>query len=73
MTKVTDLILSHFIAGGQQVQFNMVTKEDLLKAKENPSEYGNILVRVVGYSAPFNSLGPELQDEIIARTEYSMI
>jgi len=73
VTKVADLILTHFTAGGQQVQFNMVTKEDLLKAKENPSEYGNIFVRVVGYSAPFNSLGPELQDEIIARTEYSIV
>jgi len=39
----------------------------LIKAKENPDQYRNLVVRVCGYSAPFISLSEELQDEIIQR------
>jgi pyruvate-formate lyase len=33
-------------------------------------DYSDILVRVTGYSDYFNELGPELQEEIIRRTEH---
>jgi autonomous glycyl radical cofactor GrcA len=44
--------------------------EILLQAQEHPERYGNLMVRVAGYSAPFTSLWGDLQDEIIARTEH---
>lgn len=55
------------------IQFNVVRKEDLLSAKENPEQYRNLTVRVAGYTAYFVELAGELQDEIIARTSYNDI
>ncbi len=55
------------------VQFNVVRKEDLIKAKQNPEAYKSLTVRVAGYTAYFTELANDLQDEIIARTSYGEI
>ncbi|ABO51254.1 Formate C-acetyltransferase [Desulforamulus reducens MI-1] len=55
------------------LQFNIVNKETLLKAKKDPDKYRGLIVRVAGYSAYFCDLSPDLQDDIIARTEHSTI
>jgi len=44
----------------------------LLDAKVHPERYKDLVVRVAGYSAYFVHLSPEIQDEIIARTEQSL-
>jgi len=54
---------------GWHVQFNIVDRETLLKAQQNPEEYHDLIVRVAGYSAFFTNLSPETQNDIIARTE----
>ena len=43
--------------------------EELKRAKAEPEKYGNLIVRVGGFSAYFNTLEPGLQDNIIKRTE----
>ena len=53
-----------------ELQCNVVDRETLLKAKANPAAYPNLIVRVSGFSAYFVTLSPEVQDEIIARTEW---
>jgi formate C-acetyltransferase len=55
------------------VQFNVLRKEDLLAARENPQLYSGLAVRVAGYTAYFTELAGDLQDEIIARTSYTDI
>lgn len=55
------------------VQFNVINKETLLAAKREPDKYRSLLVRVAGYSAYFVDLSPDLQDDIIARTEHETI
>ena len=70
VAKIATLIEGHFRDGGQQCQFNLVDREMLLEARRCPESYGDLMVRVTGYSAPFTSLWPDLQDEIIARTEH---
>ena len=55
------------------VQFNVLNQETLLKARANPEEYRNLLVRIAGYSAYFTELTKDLQDDIIARTNHSII
>jgi formate C-acetyltransferase len=55
---------------GHHVQFNVVTAEILRDAKLHPEKYRDLIVRVAGYSDYFNDLTPELQDEIIRRTEH---
>ncbi len=55
------------------IQFNVLRREDLLEAKKNPEKYRGLTVRVAGYTAYFTELDGKLQDEIIARTEYSAV
>ena len=55
------------------VQIGIYNKEVLLKAKEHPEDYKNLIVRVAGYSAYFVELSPSMQGEIIARTEHEMV
>ena len=52
-------------------QFNIITKEQLIAAQKNPEKYKQLLIRVAGYSAYFVDLGPNLQRDIIERTELS--
>ncbi|MGI6228003.1 MAG: glycine radical domain-containing protein, partial [Peptococcales bacterium] len=55
------------------LQFNVINRETLLKAQKDPESYRNLLVRVAGYSAYFCDLSPDLQNDIIERTEHSTI
>jgi pyruvate-formate lyase len=55
--------------GGMQMQLNVLSRDQLLEAQQNPNKYRNLCVRVVGYSAYFVQMGKKAQDELIARTE----
>jgi pyruvate formate-lyase/glycerol dehydratase family glycyl radical enzyme len=66
---VLKLIRSYFKMDGHHIQFNVVDAETLRKAKAEPEEYRDLIVRVAGYSDYFVNLGDDLQDEIIRRTE----
>ncbi|MDO8473482.1 MAG: pyruvate formate lyase family protein, partial [Dehalococcoidia bacterium] len=68
--KVADLIESFFKAGGTYIQFNILDAAALKDARLHPEKYRDLVVRVGGYSAYFVNLSPEVQDEIIRRTEY---
>jgi len=70
LTKLVHLIRSYFKLDGHHIQFNVVTAETLRKAQKEPDKYGSLIVRVAGYSDYFVDLGPELQEEIIRRTEH---
>ncbi len=56
--------------GVGQLQWNVTTAERLERAQEDPERYGNIAVRVAGYSQMFRLIDRELQDHIIARTKH---
>ncbi|MFH0756154.1 MAG: trans-4-hydroxy-L-proline dehydratase [Bacteroidota bacterium] len=68
--KVVQLIRSYFRMNGHHIQFNVVSADTLRDARLHPEKYQDLIVRVAGYSDYFNDLGPELQDEIIRRTEH---
>jgi formate C-acetyltransferase len=52
------------------LQFNIVNRDTLIAAQKEPEKYRDLLVRVAGYSAYFVDLTPQLQNEIIQRTEH---
>ncbi|MEA4965964.1 MAG: glycyl radical protein [Oscillospiraceae bacterium] len=54
---------------GFHVQYNVVSRETLLDAQVHPENHRDLIVRVAGYSAFFNVLSRQTQDDIIARTE----
>jgi formate C-acetyltransferase len=53
------------------LQFNIINRATLQAAQREPEKYQGLLVRVAGYSAYFVDLSPDLQNDIIARTEHS--
>jgi pyruvate-formate lyase len=58
--------------GGQHIQFNIADTKELLDAKVNPEKHKDLIVRGEGgFSACFAQLTPEVQDDIILRTEHS--
>ncbi|MEN6440095.1 MAG: pyruvate formate lyase family protein [Syntrophobacter sp.] len=56
--------------GGMEIQFNIVTHDTLVEAALHPERHPELLVRVSGYTAYFKDLNPQMQKEIIDRTEY---
>jgi pyruvate formate-lyase/glycerol dehydratase family glycyl radical enzyme len=69
--KFISMVDAYFAMGGFHVQFNVVSREILEDAKVNPLQHRDLIVRVAGYSAYFIELDPFVQDEVIARTEFS--
>ncbi len=62
------LAKAYFAGGGQQYTVTVVSQEDLIEAREHPENYGNLIVRVGGYSDYFVNLSDELQKNVIERT-----
>jgi len=58
---------------GYHVQYNIVSKETLIDAQKHPEKHKDLNVRVAGYSAFFNVLSKKTQDDIIGRTEQSLM
>ena len=71
--KLGALIHAYLDNGGKQIQFNVVDTETLQKAKEDPDQYRDLVVRVAGYSTYFTLLSDGVQDEIIKRTTHEMM
>ena len=69
LNRLINLIDYYFSLGGMQVQFNVVSRETLLRAQKDPAKYQNLIVRVAGYSAYFVNLETQVQQDIIDRTE----
>lgn len=68
--RLAQLIRAAFAMGIGQLQWNVVNEERLRQAQEDPEHYGNLSVRVAGYSQMFRLLSPELQEHVIARTKH---
>ncbi|MFQ6078818.1 MAG: pyruvate formate lyase family protein, partial [Thermodesulfobacteriota bacterium] len=56
--------------GGMEIQFIIADHNTLAEAVVHPENYPGLLVRVSGYTAYFKDLNPQMQKEIIDRTEY---
>jgi pyruvate-formate lyase len=70
--KFSQAIEAYFRTGGLHIQFNIMSYEMLIDAKEHPERYPELLVRVSGYSAYFKDLNDAMKDEIITRTAYDL-
>ncbi len=57
---------------GYHVQYNVVDKATLIDAQLHPEKHKDLIVRVAGYSAFFNVLSKQTQDDIIGRTEQTL-
>ncbi|MBR2473499.1 MAG: hypothetical protein IKB51_00515 [Clostridia bacterium] len=66
------LIKTYIERGGFEIQINVTDKEILEKARENPEQYRDLVVRIGGYSDYFTRLSPQMQAEVILRTEHTI-
>lgn len=66
--KVEILFSTYFKNGGPQLMVNVVGRDELEAAYNNPEAYKNLIVRVGGFSARFVNLEDDVQQEIMART-----
>ena len=71
--KLASMIEAYFAIGGRHVQFNVVDTATLRDAQVHPEDYSDLVVRVSGYCAYFTDLGRSIQDDIIARTEFTSL
>ena len=69
-TGLKALILTYLQRGGFEVQVNVVDAETLKAARTHPEAYRDLIVRIGGYADYFTRLSPEMQDELILRTEF---
>jgi formate C-acetyltransferase len=67
-----DLMRTYFSGGGYQMQVNLVSRDELLAARQHPEQYADLIVRVGGFSDYYVRLPASLQDEILARTEHEL-
>jgi len=67
--QIRALIEGYIKQNGMQLQFNVVDTEVLKDAQQNPDQYGNLLVRIGGYSDYFTKIPKRLQDDVIARSQ----
>lgn len=67
--KIVDMIKVLFENYGQQIQFNVVDGKTYKDAMKNPENYKDLMVRVSGYSALFTTLVPDVQLDVINRSE----
>lgn len=69
LARMADLVRAYFDLDGHHIQFNVIDRQTLIDAQNDPETYRDLIVRVAGYSDHFRNLSRALQDEIIARTE----